>query len=352
MRLDRGLRVYVERTPESFALPAWAALSRCVRHPFGVPDWTAIWWSHFGSDSEPCVLRVQDGTADLAFVPLRRSPDDERVLEFIGGVDLTDYLGPVCDPVDEMDIGAAVGAWLVEGAHGCAAVDFRFLPPGSVFAGSLERKLRANGCKVAIEADGVVARLDLARSWDEQLGLLPSKQRHEVNRKRRRYEKLTGVKPSIRRTDRSSPAADVETFIALHRQSRGRKGQFFVGAVSEFFHDVASCYGQRGELALEFLEVGDQPLAAALSFERDGQKFLYNMAYDVTASRLSPGIVLLSELIRREIDAGSHAFDLLRGDEDYKRRLGARMQPLVRLRAELSGAQARRASPSFRASAA
>jgi CelD/BcsL family acetyltransferase involved in cellulose biosynthesis len=271
----------------------------------------------------------------LAFVPLRRSTDDERVLEFIGGTDLTDYLGPVCDPADEMDIGTAVGAWLVDGADGCAAVDFRFLPPGSAFASALERKLEGSGCKVLVEPDGVVARLDLAQSWNEQLGLLASKQRHEVSRKQRRFEKLTGIKPSIRRSDKVSLPADVDSFVALHRQSRGRKAQFFVPTVSEFFQDVASRYAERGELALEFLEVDGKPLAATLSFERDGQKFLYNMAYDSTASRLSPGIVLLSELIRQEIDAGSHTFDLLRGDEDYKRRLGARMQPLIRIRAEL-----------------
>lgn len=337
MRSGHRLEVCVERAPESFALPAWAALSECVRHPFGAPDWTAIWWSHFGSGSEPCVLRVRHGASDVAFVPLRRSTDDERVLEFIGGVDLTDYLGPVCDPADEMDIGAVVGAWLVDGADGCAAVDFRFLPPGSAFASSLEWKLKGSGCEVIVEPDGVVARLDLASSWDEQLGLLAPKQRHEVSRKQRRFEKLTGVKPSIRRSDEPSLAADLDSFIALHRESSGRKAQFFGSAVSEFFHDIAVRYAERGELALEFLEVGDQPLAATLSFERGSQKFLYNMAYDPTASRLSPGIVLLSELIRQEIDAGSHTFDLLRGDEDYKRRLGARMQPLVRIRAELPG---------------
>ena len=258
------------------------------------------------------------------------------MLEFIGGVDLTDYLGPVCHPADETEVGGAVGQWLLSGADGCAAVDLRFLPPGSAFAGSLERKLGASGCEVVAEPDGVVARLDLAPSWSEQLGLLTSKERHEVTRKQRRFEKLTATKPSIRGSDPSSLVADVDSFIALHRQSRGRKAQFFDDAVSGFFHDIAFRYSERGELALEFLEVDDQPLAAALSFVRDGQKFLYNMAYDAAAARLSPGIVLLSELICREIDAGAHTLDLLRGDEDYKRRLGARMQPLVRLRAELS----------------
>jgi hypothetical protein len=278
--------------------------------------------------------------SDVAFVPLRRSPEDERVLEFIGGVDLTDYLGPVCNSVDEMDIGTAVGEWLGSGVDGCAAIDLRFLSPDSAFASSLERQLKKSGCEVTVEPDGVVARLDLAPSWNEQLDLFAPKQRHEVGRKRRRFEKLTGAKPLVRRSTEASLAADVNSFIALHRESRGRKAQFFGRAVSEFFHDIAVVYAERGELALEFLEVGDRPLAATLSFERDRQKFLYNMAYDMTASRLSPGIVLLSELIRREIDSGSHTFDLLRGDEDYKRRLGARMQSLVRIRAELSTARA------------
>jgi len=269
----------------------------------------------------------------LAIVPLRKSSSDARTLEFIGGVDLTDYLGPVCDPADEGDVGAAVGAWLVGEASGCSAIDFRSLPPGSPFAISLERTLRESGCEVIVEADGVVARLALAPSWGQQLDLLTPKQRHEVRRKQRRFERFTGVKPSIRRSDKSSLAADVDSFITLHRRSRGRKARFFAHSVSEFFHDIAFRFAQRGELALEFLEVGDQALAVTFSFERGGQKFLYNMAYDPAAAELSPGIVLLSELIRQEIDAGSRMFDLLRGDEDYKRRLGAQMRSLIRIRA-------------------
>jgi CelD/BcsL family acetyltransferase involved in cellulose biosynthesis len=42
----------------------------------------------------------------------------------------------------------------------------------------------------------------------------------------------------------------------------------------------------------------------------------------------SPGIVLFGMLIRRSIEQGHKVFDLLRGQYDYKYRLGATDHPL------------------------
>jgi CelD/BcsL family acetyltransferase involved in cellulose biosynthesis len=83
---------------------------------------------------------------------------------------------------------------------------------------------------------------------------------------------------------------------------------------------------------LDFLVGGDgQALAAGFGFEDERAYYLYNSAYFPAAAEASPGAVLVDLLIGRAIEAGRSRFDLLKGDEAYKFRLGARPRPLYLL---------------------
>jgi CelD/BcsL family acetyltransferase involved in cellulose biosynthesis len=319
--------------PDAFRLDAWRTLADSLPHPFADPYWAATWWSHFGSGSLPLVLVAERDSADVAVVAMH-VPAAGRTLELFGGADLTDYLGPVCGEELKGDLAVALAGWIL-GADAFERIDFRFMPPACRFTTGLGDALEAAGAEVSLVDDGVVAKLALAPSWSEQLARLPSKQRHEIGRKRRRFEAATGSPPLIRRSDRVSLPSDIETFVALHRLSPGRKAEFFTAQVADFFAAMARECMRRGELALEFLEVAGRPLAATVSIERGDRKLLYNMAYDPGARQLSPGVVLVAELIGDAIERGFGVFDLLRGDEEYKRRLGAEMLPLLRLRAAL-----------------
>ncbi|MBP1633052.1 MAG: family N-acetyltransferase, partial [Acidobacteria bacterium] len=71
-----------------------------------------------------------------------------------------------------------------------------------------------------------------------------------------------------------------------------------------------------------------EAVAAAFGF-RDGRPYyLYNSAYDPAGSASSPGVILVDLLVRRCLDEGLARLDLLKGDEAYKFRLGARPRPL------------------------
>ena len=75
--------------------------------------------------------------------------------------------------------------------------------------------------------------------------------------------------------------------------------------------------------------------AAAFGFEHAHGYSLYNSAYDSALAEVSPGIVLTDRLIGRALEAGHARFDFLKGDEVYKRRLGAVVRPLTHLTVEL-----------------
>jgi CelD/BcsL family acetyltransferase involved in cellulose biosynthesis len=62
---------------------------------------------------------------------------------------------------------------------------------------------------------------------------------------------------------------------------------------------------------------------------------VYNSGLDAERfGRLSAGVVLTAHAINMAIDLGRHEFDFLRGNEDYKYRLGAQDTILYSISAE------------------
>ena len=71
-----------------------------------------------------------------------------------------------------------------------------------------------------------------------------------------------------------------------------------------------------------------KPPPVCVGYSDEDCYYLYNSSFDPAHSALSPGVVLLSSLIERAIGEGLTRFDFLKGDETYKRRLGAVYRPL------------------------
>jgi CelD/BcsL family acetyltransferase involved in cellulose biosynthesis len=58
---------------------------------------------------------------------------------------------------------------------------------------------------------------------------------------------------------------------------------------------------------------------------------IYNTSYDFAQKHWSPGIVSFGLAIQDAIAAGNPVFNLLRGGEEYKKRLGAKDLELFRI---------------------
>ncbi|HEX2420232.1 MAG TPA: GNAT family N-acetyltransferase, partial [Acidimicrobiia bacterium] len=160
---------------------------------------------------------------------------------------------------------------------------------------------------------------------DEEFYLRLSKRdRHELRRKRRRYEEMVGPV-----AHRSGPEG-FEEFIRLHRLAAGEKGQFMTGPRLAFFARLAGLPGWR----VDYLATPTGKASACVFGWSDGEGYyLYNSSYDPALHAASPGLVLLQAMIQKSIEEGLRIFDFLKGDEDYKARLGARPRELLRLEA-------------------
>jgi CelD/BcsL family acetyltransferase involved in cellulose biosynthesis len=98
-----------------------------------------------------------------------------------------------------------------------------------------------------------------------------------------------------------------------------------------FFRRLGEAFMEEKIFRLAFVEAGGEKMAGAIVFAHDGATYLYNSAFDRRYRDLSPGMVLVADLIEASIEAGRTTFDLLKGDLDYKYRFGARPRAVRRL---------------------
>ena len=314
--------------PAAFADPAWTALVDADPEATGfhTPRFLKVFWEELGAGEGLEVASVQADGEVVAMAAF--APDGDR-LTWLGGFDVTDYMGPVGSPEHRRraadELMAAVAA-----RDDWRRADLAGLPEQGTWLKALAEGGRRARLPVRIELDDLAPGLDLPASFDAYLTGLPSKLRHEVRRKDRR---LREAHPGVRVVDAAveTVATDLDRFASLHRASAGAKGRFMVPGMELFFRRLADELLSDGTMRLSFLEADGERLATAVGFRFRDRFFLYNSAYDHRLSKLSPGMVLAAELIREAIEEGRSTFDFLKGDLGYKYRFGAKPRRVCRL---------------------
>ena len=191
----------------------------------------------------------------------------------------------------------------------------------------------AQGWTLNLEREDVcpVVTFPTGASFDDYLGTLAKKSRHEIRRKIRRAE----ASGELRLTASRDPLADLETFISLHQKRWGADGLFPPtpgGAASRvFIRRLFELCGGAGPARLSFLTMGDRRVAAGIHLETPDTWMFYNAGIDLDARDLSPGVILMALYIKSAVEAGVRRFDFLRGDESYKYEWGSVDEPIQRL---------------------
>ncbi len=280
-------------------------------------------------------MRHADGPA------LTAVPDDAKAI-FFGASYHADYATLLCAPDDVEAVAEALAAYCAtEGDPGHPtpwdAVDLRRLRCGDPAATALEeafgRREIAEAWTMNVEREDVcpVTTFPEGVSFDDFLGTLGKKERHEIRRKVRRAEAVG----EVLLTDSTDPLADLESFIDLHQKRWGVDGLFPDTPGGEhsrtFFRRLFELFGADDVLRLAFLTVGGRRIAAGISFETPDAVLYYNAGVDPDARELSPGVLMVERYVRRALERGYRHMDFLRGDEPYKYEWGAVDQPIQRL---------------------
>lgn len=281
----------------------------CAIGPFARPDVLA---EISAAASDPGVRAVVSETAGLVI------SIDGTVVRLAGHADLCDYHTPVGERVEQLvaDLVADLGPGFT----------YRFDSLPGEAAEVLAKGLAEAGLVVSTTKHISTAVLSLPTDFDSYLHAIGKKQRHELRRKRRRYEEVVG---EVR--FESATGSVVEEFIRLHRRSPGAKGVFMDEARATLFRRLIALDGWRIDM-LRHPGSGEMVAALFVYVDDDGY-FLYNSAFDPELREASPGNVILTLAIEMAIGAGSSRFDFLKGEEEYKYRLGAHPRPLYRVEA-------------------
>jgi CelD/BcsL family acetyltransferase involved in cellulose biosynthesis len=304
---------------------------------FQGPRFLGVWHRVLGQRTTPRVHTVRDGDGRLlGVIPeghvREGSPTGPvEVRRFLGGTEVTDYLGPVSRPEDRADVADAYVRHLAEDRDwddvvlGGLAVD-------SGWGDAFVRAADEHGLTVfERDTEDVCPRVDLTGGYDAYLGRLKGKLRQEMARKARKLARDAGELEVI-----AVPAEQVEdeleTFLELARDSEPEKAGFFTREVlQEWFRELAREFAADGTLRLHRLEVGGMPGAMTVSLVHGREWGVYNSAFDPALGALGPGMVLKGQLIELAAAEGYLVYDLLRGDEAYKYQFGAEDRVVERL---------------------
>jgi CelD/BcsL family acetyltransferase involved in cellulose biosynthesis len=255
----------------------------------------------------------------------------DDTLRFLGGTEITDFMGPVGKPEARTAFAERLWAGL-RSREDWHEADLRGLPEDSPWLSELRDAAAGLGLEVEESEDqnGVAPILELPSTWDDYLAQIPSKLRHEIRRKAKKLETETGPF-TVETATEETLLPLLDRFVELHRMSEGPKGVFMVPGMEIFFRRLGQTFCQRGVFRLTFIRVRDELAAGTIGFSFGGTYSLYNSAFDRTWQQLAPGMVLVAEDVRQAIEEGCAVFDFLKGDYAYKYRFGARKRLVKRL---------------------
>jgi len=310
------MKVSIRDRLEAVGASAWdrlVAASR-LRSPFLSWAWQSEWARVFAADRRLEIRCVEDGAGNLiSILPLYESAPGS--LQLIGGADVSDYLDLVSREGREEEAWMAL---LQSRTAEHVEWELHAVPEISPTIAALPPLAAACGLTVSATVEERCPVLALPSSWDTYLARLSGKHRHELQRKMRR---LARDAPDAHVTCVSAPAditARLGDFLALHRSSRVGKARFMDERMERFFRTALTAFAERGAARLWFLDTSSGPIAAFVTIEWDGTVGLYNSGFAPERAALSPGVVLLTQLIRDAIARGRERFDFLRGEERYK----------------------------------
>jgi CelD/BcsL family acetyltransferase involved in cellulose biosynthesis len=298
---------------------------------FVLPLWLKTWWDTFGDTNDLKILAGYCQGKLIGIAPLRIQ---EKTARFIGGENVCDYQDMIVKSNHAPEFFEAILTDLKK--RGVHALELGALRPDAVSLAELPNLAKQMGYDVVCNQVESSYEIKLPRTWESYLKLLGGKQRHEIRRKLRRLNEAGQIEYRvIHRPDEISEHMDI--FFSMFKASRPDKSEFLTGQMVSFFQLLAQRTARQGFLRMSFLDVDRVPAAGVMCFDYNDTIFLFNNGYDPGFGNLSVGFLSKVYSIKDSIERGKLRYDLLKGDEGYKKRLGSTSVPLYHLKIDLDG---------------
>lgn len=284
-------------------------------------EWFLSWWDNL---SEIHTLEVlvffDDNNSPFGIAPLMRRAE---TLSLMASQDVTDYCDFIIAKGREKLFFSQLFRFIREVFPEIIRLELMNIRDSSTTRSILPGLASELGFIYNYRESEVAPLLSLPSTYEDYLGLLGRKCRHELRRKLRRMETLPDVK-----MERGIQPDDInnmiDVFIDLHLSSSPAKAEFWEkSGMMSFFKDVARRFAEKGWIVLDILRSGSDVTGVLISFTYLDEVHLYNVAYNQSYQRYSPGYFLFHEAIRQAIQQKKKTVDFLRGGEKYKYDFGA-----------------------------
>ncbi len=305
-------------------------------NPFLRYEYQRTWWEHRGGgewkDAQLILISAREEEQLIGIAPLFLSMyDGQPTLLLNGSIEISDYL----DLIVRMDDHARFLSGLFDFLASTLTdkwltVDWYNIPNSSTTLTALKEEATKRGWTHLEEMYRPTPRISLNGDFEEYLGRVEKKQRHEIRRKMRRAEESgRGVRWFI--SNMADVESEIDSFLGLMEQDQGKAG-FLHKPMRAQMRAVIRTAQENGWLWLAFLEADGQRIAAYLNFDYNNKLWGYNAGVNREFMELSPGWVLLGHVLQWACENKRTEFDFMRGDEEYKYRFGAINQYVMRVR--------------------
>lgn len=297
--------------------------------PFLLWDYLFAWWQTMGGGEWPAdsaklaiiSARENDELVGIAPFFLSEKPNHPRAIRFIGQVEVSDYLDFIVRP-DWLDrfISASLLFLSHEPVLSGLPIQLDNILEDSPTLDSLSRAATEQGWSYQQEILQPSPYIPTAPDWEQYLGSLDKKQRHEIRRKMRNATSQHNASWYVMESD-SHCQNEMEDFLSMMR-NEPQKDTFLNPLMVDFMQGAAKAACKNDILQLSFILMDGEKAGAYLSFLNDKKLLVYNSAWNPKFSQYSPGWVLLSYLIQWAITHGFSEVDMMRGNESYKYKFG------------------------------
>lgn len=288
-----------------------------------------MWWDIFGGDADLSILSVRHQENVIGLAPLQLKGDSAA---FIGSIDVCDHLDFIVAVGREAEFFEVLLDHL--GRQGIIDLELGLLRPDSTVLSYLVKVAANRGCEVSTSSEDVTLELKLPATWEDYLGMLNGKQRHEVKRKLRRLDEAGDINLRVVENTGEIPE-HMATFFELLKMSNSEKAAFMTDQMTSFFQALAGAMAASKMLKLYILELNAAPVAVSMCFDFNATLHLYNSGFDPSFQSLSVGLLCNVFSIKDGIKRGMKKYDFLKGAETYKHRLGGREIPLYNCKIRL-----------------
>jgi CelD/BcsL family acetyltransferase involved in cellulose biosynthesis len=299
----------------------WRELAELRGNPFLTPEWFRSCAALAGAGEDDFVLVWRRDGEVRGVLPLTRSR--RRLLKVLrfAGAPFADWLTPVCRPEDERQMATDCALWLGSERKAWDLLELTRLEVEGAWPAALWEAPGGRLASARPQSRDVLPFIRFGEGgYEEYLAGLSRNRRSQLRRKRRKLESEHGLVFSMT-TREEDLEEDLGTFFRLHEERWEERGGS--AALSAEWKQVHSRFAaaalERGWLRLWTASLDGEPGAAWYGW-RIGERYCFALSGLRNGTEpLSLGTVMLARTIEGAAGEGALVYDMLRGDEPYKR---------------------------------